>query len=108
MLVTSNFSFSHRVFKRLVPQGRQKVSLCRNGLIWKGVKFVVLERIGIVFSKGFLFQNKCDKKIEICEKPERVENILGKAENAGYLHVLLFLQCSQNISFSRSLKVGTV
>ena len=32
MLVTSNFSFSHSVFKRLVSQGRQKVSVCGNGL----------------------------------------------------------------------------
>ena len=32
LLVTSNFSFSHSVFKSLVPQGRQKVSLCGNGL----------------------------------------------------------------------------
>ena len=32
LLVTSNFSFSHGVFKRLVSQGRQKVSLCGNGL----------------------------------------------------------------------------
>ena len=29
---TSNFSFSHSVFKRLVSQGRQKVLLCGNGL----------------------------------------------------------------------------
>ena len=32
LLVTSNFSFSHSVFERLVSQGRQKVSLCGNGL----------------------------------------------------------------------------
>ena len=32
LLVTSNFSFSHSVFKRLVSQGRQKVLLSRNGL----------------------------------------------------------------------------
>ena len=32
LLVTSNFSFSNSVFKRLVSQGRQKVSLCGNGL----------------------------------------------------------------------------
>ena len=32
LLVTSNFSFSHSVFKRLVSQGCQKVSLCGNGL----------------------------------------------------------------------------
>ena len=33
LLVTSNFSFSHSVFKRLVSQGHQKVSFCGNGLI---------------------------------------------------------------------------
>ena len=38
LLVTSNFSFSHSVFKRLVSQGRQKVSLCGNGLICKFLK----------------------------------------------------------------------
>ena len=32
LLVTSNFSFSHSVFKRLVSQECQKVSLCRKGL----------------------------------------------------------------------------
>ena len=32
LLVTSNFSFCHSVFKRLVSQGRQKVSLRGNGL----------------------------------------------------------------------------
>ena len=32
MLVTSNFSFFHSVFKRLVSQERQKVLLCGNGL----------------------------------------------------------------------------
>ena len=30
---TSNFSFSHNVFKRLLSQTRQKVSLCENGLM---------------------------------------------------------------------------
>ena len=29
---TSNFSFSHNVFTRLLSQTRQKVSLCGNGL----------------------------------------------------------------------------
>ena len=29
---TSNFSFPHSVFKRLVSHGRQKVSLCGDGL----------------------------------------------------------------------------
>ena len=31
-LFMSQFSFSHSVFKRLVSQGRQKESLCGNGL----------------------------------------------------------------------------
>ena len=38
LLVTSNFSFSHSVFKRLVSQGRQKASLCGNGLTFPKVK----------------------------------------------------------------------
>ena len=32
LLITSNFSFSHSVFKKLISQGRQKVLLCGNGL----------------------------------------------------------------------------
>ena len=32
LLVTSNFSFSHSIFKRLLFQRHQKVSLCGNGL----------------------------------------------------------------------------
>ena len=37
----SNFSFSHSVFKKLVSQGHQKVSLCGNGLI-SGSHLIVL------------------------------------------------------------------
>ena len=32
---TSDFSFSHRVLKRLLSQSRHKVSLCGNGLTLK-------------------------------------------------------------------------
>ena len=39
---------------------------------------------------------------------ERVENIVGKGENAGYQHFLLFLQCFQKASYKGSLKVGIV
>ena len=38
----------------------------------------------------------------------QVENIVGKGENAGYQHFLLFPQCFQKASFSGSLKVGIV
>ena len=53
-----------------------------------------------------------DDKINMTEKLkfvlERVENIVGKGENASYKHFLLFLQCFQNDSPSRSLKVRIV
>ena len=38
----------------------------------------------------------------------RVENIVGKGENAGYQHFLLFPQCFPNPSVLGSLKVGIV
>ena len=36
----------------------------------------------------------------------RVENIVGKGENAGYQHFLPFQQCFQKASLSRSFEVG--
>ena len=51
-----------------------------------------------------------DNKINVTEKLkfdlERVENIVGKAENPGYQHFLLFQQCFQKTSYTGSLKVG--
>ena len=38
----------------------------------------------------------------------RVESIVGKGENVGYQHFLLFPQCFQKVSFSGSLKVRIV
>ena len=53
-----------------------------------------------------------DDKINVTEKVKivlaRVENIVGKGENAGYQHFLLFPQCFQKPSCPRSLKLGTV
>ena len=37
---------------------------------------------------------------------DRVENIVGKEENAGYQHFLLFSQCFQKPSCPRLLKIG--
>ena len=37
---------------------------------------------------------------------DRVENIVGKEENAGYQDFLYFPQCFQKLSFSGSIKVG--
>ena len=38
----------------------------------------------------------------------RVENIVGKGENAGYQHFLLFPQCFQKASYTGSSKVQIV
>ena len=38
----------------------------------------------------------------------RAEKIVGKGENAGYQHFLLFPQCFQKASFTEVLKVGIV
>ena len=39
---------------------------------------------------------------------DREENIVGKGENAGNQHFLLFPECFQKISFSSLFKVGIV
>ena len=62
-LVTSNFSFSHSVFKRLVQQTRKNQGLFGKGLnVYQKLKFAL----------------------------GRVENIMGQGENAGFQHFLLF------------------
>ena len=54
-------------------------------------------------------QSICRRKKNVTEKLKfvlgRVENIVAKVENASYQHFLLYPQCSQVASFSRSLKV---
>ena len=52
-------------------------------------------------------KRKVTEKIEIFSL-ERVENIVGKGENAGYQHFLLFLQCFQKTSHTGLLKVVIV
>ena len=51
-----------------------------------------------------------DDKTNVTEKIQfvlgRVENIVGKEENAGCQHFLPFPQCFQKATFSGSLKVG--
>ena len=53
-----------------------------------------------------------DDKINMAEKfnfvLERVENTVGKEENAGHQHFLHFPQCFQKASLTGSLKVGIV
>ena len=53
-----------------------------------------------------------DKMLNVAEMmispSERAENIVGKGENAGYHHFLLFQKCFQKSSISGLLKVGIV
>ena len=52
--------------------------------------------------------DKKDVTQEIESLPYEIENIVGKGENAGNQHFLLFSHCFQKDSFSGSLKVGIV
>ena len=53
-----------------------------------------------------IFKELGDDKIDVTEKLKfvlrRVENIMGKGENAGYQHFVLFLQCFQKASIPGS------
>ena len=53
-----------------------------------------------------------DDKIDVVKMTisvfERKENTVGKGENAGYQHFLLFPQCFPKLSPLGSLKVGIV
>ena len=53
-----------------------------------------------------------DGKLNMTKKRKflfgRIENIVGKGENAGYQHFLLFPPCDQKASFLQLLKVGIV
>ena len=56
-------------------------------------------------SKAFADNNAAQLMIDVYD---RIENIVGKGENASFQHFLLFLQCFQKLPFSVLLKVGIV
>ena len=55
------------------------------------------------FADDYIYVNSKQKFFLGC-----VENFVGKGENAGSQHFLLFPQCFQKAYFSGSLKVGIV
>ena len=57
--------------------------------------------------KAFAVDKSSVPRIMISEQ-DKVENMVGKGENAGYQHFLLFSQCFQKASFSGLLKVWIV
>ena len=112
LFVTSNFSCSHNVFKRVL------LHTCKNqSLFGKGLNCLFLSKP----RRGYeLFNNKkllhlsefkacADNNLFVAKFAkfvrDRVESIVVKEENAGYKHVLLFPLCFQKLSFFGSLKV---
>ena len=61
---------------------------------------------------GFKLKAFADNKITATQNLkfllERIENMVGKGENDGYQHFLLYPQCFPKLSFSGSLIVGIV
>ena len=89
-LATSIFSFPHNVFKRSLPRG----SLGKGITLYQIPNDEILDWFKL---QAFADDNKCDTKLKFGF--EKVENV-GKGENAGYQHFLLFLQCFQWLCFS--------
>ena len=86
----SNFSLSHGVFKRFVLQTLKHQDLFREGLnLLPNHKILDKSELKAL----------ADNKIKVTEKLDfvlgRIENIVGKGENAGNQHFLLFPQCFQ-------------
>ena len=104
LLVTSNFFFPHSVFNRLVQLTRKNPGLFGNDLTLNPLPNVKI----LDWSQLKAF---ADDTMNVTEKWKfllvRVEN-MGKGENAGYQHFLLFAQCFQKASILGSLKVGIV
>ena len=94
LLITSNFSFSHSVFKRLVLQTRKYQGLFEKGLSCHCLKAFADDKINVIEKWKFVL--------------ERIKNIVGKGENAGFQHFLLFPHCFQKASCTGSLKVRIV
>ena len=103
-----NFSFYQSVFKRPL------LHLCENiGLFWKGLIFLPVKMFSTLtspqpchmvnslpndkFLDWFKLKAVADDVSNLAEKLKfvlgRVENIVGKGENVGYKHSLLFPQC---------------
>ena len=85
------------------------VCLCFGRMYWFGM---FLHSLNPLQNDKILDQSKfkadADRKINVIQNLNfilgKVENILGKGENAGYRHFLLFPKCFLKASFSRVAK----
>ena len=68
---------------------------CINFTLYQTTKFLTIPKLKVL----------ADDKLNVAEilkfVLEREENIVGKGENAGYHHFLLFSQCFQVFSFAK-------
>ena len=96
LLITSNFSFFHSVFKRLVLQTQKK----KQDLFGKGLTlYLICQSWGSFNSTAKKKKIGCQKYGQIwIQLSDLVENIVGKEEIASYEQFLLFPQCFQKAS----------
>ena len=85
---------------------------CFQRLCFSGSLKVFFSLPNNTYSDWSLLKVFADDKLKVTEKLkfvlERVENIVGKGENAGNQHFLLFPQCFLKASLEGSLKVSIV
>ena len=96
----------------LFPQCFQKDFYLRHvktmGLVWEGANTLPNEYMLATSKLKAFADNKRNAAEMIISVLDTVENIVGKEENAGYQHFLLFPQSFPKASFSGLLKVGIV
>ena len=91
----------------LFPQCFQKTStadMYKPGLVWERVNSLPNDKTLDVTKLKAFADNKINVGQMMISVFDRVENIVGKGENAGYQHFLIFPQCFQKASFSGLLK----
>ena len=100
MLLTSIFPFSH-CFQKAFLSGLLKVRI-----VWKKI-YSLPHSTSLDLSKLKAFADDNFKVVQMVHFYfDRVENMVGKGENAGYQHFLLFPLCFQKASFFRVMKSG--
>ena len=116
MLVTSILSFFHNSFQKFFSLEALKVVISGVRLNETDEDLDKLTFYNSLPNNKILDQSKlkafANEKINENQNMKfllgRVENIVGKGENAGYQHFLFFTQCFQKLSLQESLKVGIV
>ena len=101
-----------RKLNLLAVLNRKFICLCKQWTSWPEPNMCIDSLPNDNFFYCTKFKVFADDKLIVSEIMisvfDRVENIVGKGENAGYQHFLLLPVCFQNASFLGSLKLGIV